>query len=162
MRLVLTEHSENIELIHITTQSCLESICHSGIACSEYGDLDINGNDGRGIYALRNPYDHEDLLNELSLLGEPLYLILFKTNGLPWFECTDEILDREDIEDDMKPVHIGYINVLADVIAPENIMSVQLYIPRQKLPLLSQIQFASSLAGAQHKNRAPTYSGLTR
>lgn len=101
----LQKHTEAVTLIHITLESCLDTILKNGIKASEYGDLEVNGNDGFGVYAVRNIEQHDSLIYELSLLDEPLYAVYFETPS-EWYECIAEEIDDEDDE----PIsHIGYI-----------------------------------------------------
>ena len=119
----LERHSEKAHLFHITTESCLESILREGIRASEYGDLEVDGNGGYGVYAVRDAALHASLLQELGSFGERLFAIRFETAG-EWYECTGETAPEDSEEDgDFEPCHIGYV-VLPYDIAPRCIKRV--------------------------------------
>lgn len=121
--ITLEKHTEEITLIHITTESSVNSIRENGITASEYGDLEVNGNDGFGVYAIRSLEAHKDLIQELSLNQEQLYAVEFKPCG-DWYECIDETEPEDDIEDDsFVPYHIGYVVCPYDI-PKENITKI--------------------------------------
>ena len=62
----LKKHTTKTELLHITSKSCLESILKDGIVVSDFGDLEVDGNDGYGVYAIKDIKYHPDLIEELS------------------------------------------------------------------------------------------------
>lgn len=107
--ITLVKKTNKTNLIHITTKSCVDSILKNGIVASEYGDLEVNGNDGYGVYAIKSINSHPDLIEELAFSKEPLYAVIF-SNPAEWYECTDETRQENDEEDNaFVPFHIGYI-----------------------------------------------------
>lgn len=107
--ITLEKHTNKTELIHLTTEFRLKSILMNGIQASHFGDLEVNGNDGYGVYAVRSLALHADLIDELSWSNEPLYAITFTTPA-EWYECVNETPpDDYDEDEEFIPLHIGYI-----------------------------------------------------
>lgn len=102
----LRKHTEKVDLIHITSETYVESIKKNGIRASAYGDLEVNGNDGYGVYAVKDVGKHQELIEELSFCGEALYAVIFAAPG-EWYECVSET--KPEDYDSFVPIHIGYV-----------------------------------------------------
>ena len=111
----LKKHTGPAHLVHITTSDRIDNILQKGILASEYGDLPIDGNDGAGIYAIRNDSAAiQTLIANHFFCEDDLYAIHFLHAG-EFYECVDEIfsdeeMDNMDDEDiDRIGSHVGYI-----------------------------------------------------
>lgn len=116
-KLILQKNCHKEDLIHITAESRLDSILKCGICASQFGDLEVDGNDGYGVYAVKNIAVHPDLLDIIALdyCNEPIYGVVFEP-AAEWYECI------EDPSED--PYHVGYVVVPYSVM-PENIKKIQ-------------------------------------
>ena len=130
--MTLEVHTDDAILYHLTDVQAAKQILKKGLLPSEYGDLDVDNNDGKGVYAIK---DLSDLDYVMSLAGwllgiEDTVVIKFKTTG-KWYVCVDEVMDEDDIEDgedyedcpEVKP-HYGYV-VHPDAVPSENIVSAK-------------------------------------
>lgn len=105
----LIKHTEKVDLIHIAFETYVESIKKNGIRASAYGDLEVNGIDGYGVYAVKDVGKHQELIEELSFCGEALYSVIFAAPG-EWYECVSETKPEDyDDDDSFVPIHIGYV-----------------------------------------------------
>lgn len=130
--MTLEAHSEESTLYHLTFNETVEYIKTKGILPSQYGDIEIEGNDGRGVYCVEN-LDDLDYIMSLAgwLIGiENTSVIEFKTAG-NWYKCINEIVEDtgdEDCEDEFDCAdslpHYGYV-VHPDAIPKENIVSTK-------------------------------------
>ena len=131
--MTLEVHSEKEILYHLTDKANIDNILANGILPSGHGDLEVCGNDGKGVYAIKSL---DDMDYVISLAGwlcdiENTLIVQFNTVG-NWYVCIDEIVEEddgceEDIEFDdcpeLKP-HYGYV-VHPDVVPKENIIQVK-------------------------------------
>ena len=120
----LEKHAESAELAHVTAEDRIGSILTEGIRASEYGDLEVDGNGGYGVYAVRDIARHASLLRELGACGDRLRAVRFEAPG-EWYECVAETVpeDYDDDPDTFAPYHLGYVVLPYDV-APEHIRGV--------------------------------------
>ena len=94
----LEKHYEQDSIFHITTQDRVEDIKKSGLIPSAYGDMDVDDNDGRGVYAVLAYMANDELLQELKAgQTQPLAAIKFRTAG-PWYLCVQDLaVDGEHV-----------------------------------------------------------------
>lgn len=130
-RIVLKKRTDNVELVHITTVNRLDSIRKNGILASEYGDLEIENNDGAGVYAIRNDKEMIEKVIHNHFFGEEdLAIIHFHYEG-EFYECVEEHFTEDDYEEYGDPIHEGYIVIPKtehnhfDRILPENIIQIE-------------------------------------
>lgn len=112
--ITLQRHTEPTILYHLTTKSCIENIKLVGLNPSPFGDLIINNNNGRGVYAIRNLENHEELIKNMLLNNRTLYAVQFKTM-FPWYEC---------IKNDSKVNRLGYVVIPNKYISKNDIISI--------------------------------------
>jgi hypothetical protein len=132
--MLLEVHSECSTLYHLTSSECLEYIMAKGILPSEYGDIEVNENDGSGVYCIQSLEDIDYLISLAGWLNgvENTQIIEFKTTD-KWYVCKDEIYmeDDEELEEEvesdcppeLKP-HYGYV-VHPNKIPKENIVKTK-------------------------------------
>lgn len=119
---IMRECCEPVVLIHVTTGDRVESIRAHGLKTSEFGDIDIIGNDGAGLYAMLPDYASARQLASDLVPGEPAYAVIFRYEQTH-FIC-DGVTERD--EEDSPPDYCkGYVVIPADVgsvvVAPDTI-----------------------------------------
>ena len=129
--MTLEVHTGRAVLYHMTDKRITDRILETGLLPSEYGDIDINNDDGRGVYAIRDLSDTDSIMSLAGWLHgiENTAIIKFRTTG-KWYICIDETIDEDDYDyyecsesPDTKP-HYGYI-VHPDAIPKENILEAK-------------------------------------
>lgn len=84
---------DEVELVHVTTEDRLGSILETGIRPSAYGDMAVVGDDGAGVYAVRNDArlirKVLDAVVDTETLGH-VYAVKFRYKGR-YVECVDSV-----------------------------------------------------------------------
>lgn len=84
---------DEVELVHVTTEDRLGSILETGIRPSAYGDMAVVGDDGAGVYAVRNDarliHKVLDDVVDTETLGH-VYAVKFRYKGR-YVECVDSV-----------------------------------------------------------------------
>ena len=122
MRALLFGSEEPVILYHVTSESCIRGIKENGILASSYGDLPVGDNDGYGVYA----FCSKDKAKEYAVNcidDEPQHVVTFLHYG-EWYQCIDEMLTEEEIEEGQEKYHIGYV-VIPQCIPVSSILSTE-------------------------------------
>ena len=84
---------DEVELVHVTTEDRLGSILETGIRPSAYGDMAGVGDDGAGVYAIRNDARLIRKVLDAVVATETLgyvYAVKFRYKG-QYVECVDSV-----------------------------------------------------------------------
>lgn len=123
METVLAHNNSKQEFIHITFESNIASINKKGIIQSKYGDLEVNSDDGRGVYAVKPDANITELIDNFFYGCENICLIRFSSDD--WYECINEIPNETDIEEDYTSFnfHKGFVVIKHDI-PPQDIICI--------------------------------------
>lgn len=86
-------YGDEVELVHVTTEDRLGSILETGIRPSAYGDMAGVGDDGAGVYAIRNDARLIRKVLDDVVATETLgyvYAVKFRYKG-QYVECVDSV-----------------------------------------------------------------------
>lgn len=123
MEPILVRKEGHTILYHVTTEDAVCSILQRGILPSAYGDLAVNNNQGKGVYALSSA-EAAERYSRSVFDDEQLRIVSFRYDGI-WYECIDEIFSAEDIEEgETEKYHVGFLVIPNNSIPASNIISV--------------------------------------
>ena len=96
--MLLEVHHEQEVLYHLTTKDRVKSIKDSGLIPSMFGDMDVDGNDGQGVYAVLAFNENPELAAEIKGADDKIAVVKFKTSD-KWYRCIRDYDYEKDKEE---------------------------------------------------------------